>query len=74
MLLGFIHRIMKEGLVIFPPEKRPGMQPNAGCVLKFLSYSNSQIKRHSAWFLVQTVEPVPDVLSEKIIMDSMGDF
>lgn len=62
LLLGYIHSILKQGHVIHPR-----------CVLKFLSYSNSQIKRHSAWFLVNTGTDA-DALDEDYIMRSMGDF
>jgi RNA dependent RNA polymerase len=50
---------------------------NPGCVLRFLNYSNSQIKRHSSWFLVgpeQVDENDPLFLGEKQIIESLGDF
>lgn len=78
MVLGFIHSILKHGHVIYPSTKEEGQdqrtQPNPGCILKFLSYSNSQIKRHSAWFLVSPIEEIDDFLTERLIMDSMGEF
>jgi hypothetical protein len=50
LLLGFIHSIIKNGILIFPAgSKESGVM---GCVLRFLNYSNSQIKSHSAWFFV----------------------
>ena len=66
---------MKNGLVIYSPKYIDGELMNPGCALKFLSYSNSQIKRHSAWFLAGPIdESVEDLLDSSTIILSMGEF
>ena len=58
-ILGYIHSILKNGFIV-------------GNNLKncFLSYSNSQLKNHTCWFLAQ----IPNGVSEHDIISSMGDF
>lgn len=56
-----IHNLIKDGIPLFNGDSEKSL-------LRFLSYSNSQLKRHSAWFLLGS-EP-----SESSIMASMGDF
>ena len=69
LLLGFVHNIIKHGVPVYDSDSH---QP--GAVLKFLSYSNSQMKGHSAWFLLTPVEASDNTLNENVIMDSMGNF
>jgi hypothetical protein len=66
LLLGYIHSILKNGLIIFPSSNKEGMI-NPGCVLRFISYSNSQIKRHSCWFFLgpSNIEQYPMMLNEE---------
>lgn len=76
LLLGFIHSLIKNGLLLYPASASDGLTFNAGCVLRFISYSNSQIKRHSCWFFVgpENVKEYPMTLNEDQIIESMGDF
>lgn len=65
-LLGYIHSVLKNGFY-------------AGRNLKskFLSYSNSQFKNHTCWFLSAVAENYPHLkhgVTERIIIDSMGEF
>lgn len=58
-LIGYIHSIVKLGLRVGDNMR-----------LKFLSYSNSQLKNHTAWFLATITSGV----TEDQIIDSMGVF
>jgi RNA-dependent RNA polymerase len=58
-LLGYIHSILKNGFYA-----GRGLRNN------FLSYSNSQLKNHTSWFLSQ----ITDGVDEKKIIQSMGNF
>jgi len=58
-LLGYIHSILKNGFYVGRSLKN-----------SFLSYSNSQLKNHTCWFLSELEGGV----NEKNIIESMGDF
>lgn len=60
MLLGFIHRVMQNG--VYLGNRR----------LSFLSYSNSQLKNHSCWLLCRD-DPY-HTISEAQIEAFMGSF
>lgn len=63
LLLGYIHHILMNGLSLGPYK------------LKFLSYSNSQIKNHCCWMLVTHCQnPGLNMITEEQIIASMGDF
>ena len=61
-LLGYVHHVLTHGVSL------------AQYSMRYLSYSNSQIKNHSCWMLVYNTETIKDNLSEDAIMESMGDF
>ena len=58
-LIGYIHSILKNGFYV-----------GRSLHLNFLSYSNSQLKNHTCWFLCKT----KGGLNEQKIIDSMGNF
>lgn len=58
-LLGYIHSILKNGFFA-----------GRGLQNTFLSYSNSQLKNHTCWFLAQ----VEGGINEKVIISKMGSF
>ena len=59
LLLGYIHSILKNGFYVGRSLKN-----------EFLSYSNSQLKNHTCWYLSK----VPNGIDEAQIIESMGDF
>lgn len=59
LLLGYIHSILKNGFYVGRSLKN-----------EFLSYSNSQLKNHTCWYLSK----VPNGIDEAQIIQSMGDF
>jgi len=76
LLLGVIHSVMKVGIIL--PFKSASSK-NSGLpltdeyertVLKFLGYSNSQLKKISCWFMIQGDMDKNDTQ----IMAEMGDF
>ncbi|CDW77053.1 rna-directed rna polymerase [Stylonychia lemnae] len=64
-VLGYIHHVLYNGLQL------------GKYILRFLSYSNSQIKNHSCWMIVETLDSITEFntqLNENMIMSSMGNF
>ena len=61
-LLGYVHHVLVYGIKL------------GNYCLKFLSYSNSQIKSHSCWFLAYNIYNHKQNLTDEKIMESMGDF
>jgi RNA dependent RNA polymerase len=57
--LGYIHLILQKGFFI-----------GRGLRIKFLSYSNSQLKNHTFWFLAD----VENGLIDTNIIEAMGNF
>ena len=63
-ILGYIHSVMTRGLYA-----------GRDLQMRFLSYSNSQLKNHTCWFIAQISQTAqkPE-LWEPTIINSMGDF
>ena len=62
-ILGYIYHIVKDGFKL-----------GGNCEMKFLAYSNSQLKSHSAWFLCERAPWINTEIDASQIAQFMGDF
>ena len=62
-ILGYIYHIVKDGFKL-----------GGNCDMKFLAYSNSQLKSHSAWFLCERAPWINTEIDASQIAQFMGDF